>query len=158
MWFANDRMLELGCVLVRTIGSNLAFEVAYWHRAAEQMPLGEVHPKYPQPLELFAGLHPFGSDGYIEATREGHDRRYDRRRFVAFHETTDERLVDLNLVERKRRQAAQRRITGAEVVKRQRNSDALEFLNEGKIFNRSFHQARLGALSFQPPRPNHRTP
>src|ERR1700733_6436170 len=148
MWFANDRMLELGCVLVRTIGSNLAFEFAYWHRAAEQIALGEVHPKCPQPLELFAGLHTFGSDGYIEATREGYDRRYDRRRFVASHETTDERLVDLNLVERKRRQAAQRCITGAEVVKRQRNSNGLEFLNEGMIFNRAFQQNGFGDLDF----------
>src|ERR1700730_3805232 len=143
-------MPELGRVLMRAFRPKLVFEFVYWHRAAEQITLGEVHPQCPQPLELFVRLHTLGSDGYIEATREGHDRRYDRRRFVALHETTDERLVDLDLVERKRRQAAQRRITGAEVVKRQRNSDALEFLNEGKIFNRSFQQDRFGDLYFQP--------
>jgi hypothetical protein len=84
----------------------LTFEFVYRHRAAEQIPLGEVYSQRSQHLQLFAGLDAFGGDRYIEAARERHDRRYDRRGFVVFHQVADEGLVDLDLVERKRRQAA----------------------------------------------------
>src|ERR1700676_2733869 len=78
------------------------------YRPAEQVALSEVHPQRFQLLELRVGFHAFGSDRHAQTACEGHDRRYDRRTLVTLREIANERLVDLDLVERERRQAAQR--------------------------------------------------
>ena len=83
-------------------------------------------------------------------TRQRQDRADDRRILVIPRQIGDERLVDLDLVERECGQAAERRIAGAEIVERQRNSDAPEPFDEGMVFQRAFQQHGFGDLDLQP--------
>src|SRR5665811_2029898 len=48
---AHVRLPALGRVLARTVRPNLTFELVFPHRAAEQIPLCEMHPQRPQHLE-----------------------------------------------------------------------------------------------------------
>jgi hypothetical protein len=119
---------RLGRVLARAVRLRLTFELAGRHRPPEQMALRKIHAQHSQPFELLSRLHAFGGDADVEARCERHRRGDDRRTLVKPGQIGDERLVDLDLVKRERGQAAPRRIAGAEIVERQRNPDAFEFL------------------------------
>ena len=61
-----------------------------------------------------------------------------------------EGLVDLDLVERKRQQIAERRIAGSKVVQRDGDADILELLNDQNVALLVLQQQRFGDLQFQP--------
>ncbi|MEO5843041.1 MAG: ABC transporter permease, partial [Acidimicrobiales bacterium] len=113
---------------------------------------GEVEALHPiaagdaQDLELANVLHSFGHDLHAQRVREGRDRVDDRRCLVIVLELADERPVDLDRVDGKVAQVADRRVTGAEVV--DGDLDA-EFLERAELSQRSrivVDESRLGDL------------
>src|SRR6266481_4041649 len=70
-------------------------------RAAEQKTLALVAPLGAQAAQLGFGLDAFGGNGHAETDAEADDRTHDRLRVAIGAEVAHERLVDLDLVERK---------------------------------------------------------
>ena len=67
-------------------------------------------------------------------------------------EFVDEAAVDLDLVERKALQVAQRRIAGAEIVQRDPHPDRAKLMQDGERRLVIADQHRLGDLKLQPAR------
>src|SRR5262245_51848656 len=80
--------------------------------SGEEVPLTEVTLERPQDLDLRLALDAFGDDLHIEALPEADDQldELDRSR-IAF-QVVDERLRDLELVDRELAQCRERRIAG----------------------------------------------
>ncbi len=97
------------------------------------------------------GLHTFGSSVHLEAFGEGHDGPDDRRvAVVARSGTADEALVDLDLVERRFLEIAERRVTSPEIVEREAHSERLE-VREGFVGGIVVGEEHaFGDLEFQP--------
>ena len=74
------------------------------------------------------------------------DDRLDDRAVVRVTQVADERLVDLDLVDRELPQTGERRVTGAEVVDRQPDAEAGEPLEHRQRPTRVTHDVRLGDL------------
>src|SRR5882672_5054299 len=87
-------------------------------RAAEQKALALVATLGAKAAQLGFGLDAFGGDGHTEADAEADNRTHDRLRVAVGAEVAYERLVDLDLVERKASEIAQTGIAGAEIVHR----------------------------------------
>src|SRR5436305_6670786 len=83
---------------------------------AEQEALRERNARGAQKVELLGGFDPFRDRRCAEAVGEGDHRRNDRGGFGTPCQAVRNGSVDLDLVERKTRQLAQRRIAGAEIV------------------------------------------
>src|SRR3546814_17791456 len=81
----------------------------------------------PQPADerqIVMRLDPLGGRLHVERAREPDDRRDDRGvHAVLVGGPKNEALVDLDLVERRLLQIAERRIAGAEIVERQPNAE-----------------------------------
>src|SRR5205823_5177942 len=92
-------------------------------RAADQVALDLVAAFLRQHLELSLRLDALGEHRKTQATGKPDHSTYDRDRTVAPAELRDERTVDLDAVERKRLQIRQRRIAGAEIIKRDPDSE-----------------------------------
>src|SRR5580704_3025399 len=67
-------------------------------------------------LELLLRFHAFGGGRHVQAFGETGDRLHDRIGVGTLAQPLDEAAVDLDLVERKAAQVAQRRIAGAEII------------------------------------------
>ena len=76
-------------------------------RLAEQEALSLMAALRAQAAQLGFGLDAFGGDRDAEAHAEADDRAHDRLRIAIGAEVAHERLVDLDLVERKAAQIAQ---------------------------------------------------
>src|SRR3546814_12033411 len=81
----------------------------------------------PQPAdqrEIVVRLDPLGGRLHVERARKPDDRRDDRRvHAVLVGRPQDEALVDLDLVERRLLQIAERRIARSEIVERQPHAE-----------------------------------
>src|SRR6478672_3721096 len=96
--------------------------LGYRTRRAEQIPLRLRAALPAQEVELRVGLDAFGSGDDAEALAEAGHRADDRHRLVARCKFAHERTVDLDIVEGKTAQIAQRRISRSKIV--ERDSDA----------------------------------
>src|SRR3546814_18178472 len=74
-------------------------------------------------LQLVGGFHALGGDRHVEAARQRHDRLNDQHGFFLDTGFADEGPVDLQLVEDRLVQIAERGIAGPEII--QRDADAL---------------------------------
>src|SRR3546814_1520122 len=72
---------------------------------------------------LFRSLDPLGDQADAERARQRGDRLDDRRVLRAGGDVAHEALVDLQAVDRKALEVAERRIAGAEVVDRDRSEE-----------------------------------
>src|SRR6185312_16616856 len=86
------------------------------HRRAEQITLHFRAAERAQRLRLLVRLDAFRGGGDLPRRGDVDDRLDDVARIIAVADTTDERAVDLDLVERKPLQIAQRGIARAEIV------------------------------------------
>ena len=80
---------------------------------------------------------------------EGDHRRNDRGGFGTPCQAVRNGSVDLDLVERKTRQLAQRRIAGAEIVERDRHADLPELMQHRQVLGLIFEQHGLGDIELQ---------
>jgi len=80
--------------------------------------LRQVAAERPQTVQLLLGLDPLGHDLEPQAVGQRDGAGDDRRVAVVVSEAGDERAVDLEHVQGKIVQIAERRITGAEIVNR----------------------------------------
>ena len=110
-----------------------------------------LHAQAAHRIQLIVRLDPFGRGQHAQRIRQPHDRGDDRGVAVGrIGDAADEGLVDLDLVERRVLQIAERGIAGAEIVQRQADAQHLErgedFLGGGAIA----HHHRFGQFDFQP--------
>src|SRR5437763_16197744 len=83
---------------------------------ADEIALHRVAAFIRQEAELLLGFHALGDDRHLKAVAETDDGPDDRRRVRVPSDIYDEGAVDLDLVERKRLQGAQRAIAAAAVI------------------------------------------
>lgn len=72
-----------------------------------------------QKSQLFLCLHPFGNDSQPQASAHADDRGHDCRLVGSGGDLADERLVDLERIDRELSQIAQAGVSRAEVIDRQ---------------------------------------
>ena len=89
----------------------------------EVVALAAVATQLDEAEPLHVGLYTFGGDGHAERMRHVDGRGDDRIVGCALAEAGDERLVDLELVERVTPEIRERRPAGTEVVDRQSDAD-----------------------------------
>ena len=77
------------------------------HRFGEVEALAGIGAEHGQRLVLLGGLHPFGDDGHSEPVGELDDRAHDRVPVRIGGQLGDERLVDLDRVDRERVEVAE---------------------------------------------------
>jgi hypothetical protein len=119
------------------------------HRPPEQVALAIAAAQPAQAVQLLFGLDAFGHHDLAQAAAEQHDRAHHGLFGVAAVQARHEAAVDLQAVQRQRRQVRQRRIAGAEVVDGQQHAEPLEL---GQCAQRAFHarhQDVLGELDAQ---------
>src|SRR5918993_1037120 len=97
---------------------------------AKQIALDRVATELPHALEILGGLDALRGDRHPEAFRELDDRLDDRDVFGPGARLTDEAAVDLQLVEDRLVQIADRRIAGAEVVERDADAERAQPLHD----------------------------
>src|SRR5882757_10701936 len=104
---------QRGVRLRPALGPQQADDLGVRPGAAEQKALALVAAFGAQAAQFGFGLDALGGDGDAEPDAEADDRTHDRLRVGVRTEVAHERLVDLDLVERKTAQIAQARIAGA---------------------------------------------
>src|SRR3954454_4406779 len=77
-------------------------------RFAEEITLHRITAFVRQKCQLLLGFHAFSDDRYLEAVAETNDGPDDRGRLRVASDVSDKGAVDLDLVERKSLQVAQR--------------------------------------------------
>src|SRR6185295_5723002 len=97
-------------------------------RPAEQEALAVVAPVVVQEGKLGIVLDAFGENFDPEAARQPDDGAHDRRVVVVRGDVPNERLVDLERIQRQTLEVAQARVTRAEVVDRNGNAARLQTL------------------------------
>src|SRR5262249_22788077 len=102
-----------------------------------------------QDAQLLLGFDAFGAGDDPEAVAETEDRANDGSRIAIAFEIADERSIDLDLVEREAAQAAERRISGAEIVHRDAHAQRLQLLQGGEVRLDVAQQQRLGDLDLE---------
>src|SRR5262249_26089105 len=103
-------------------------------RPIEQEALHLRAPGGAQQFKLFCGLHALARGIELERAAEPCHRADDRRAVRPVGELGHERLVDLDLVERKHAQIAERRVAGAEIVEHDVNAARLELMEDREAF------------------------
>src|SRR6516225_7058996 len=87
-------------------------------RRAEQEALHLAAAERLDLLQLLSGFHALGRGRHSEMLCKACDCQHDRHRIVARRQPADEATIDLDLVEWKAPQIAERRVAGAEIVHR----------------------------------------
>ena len=124
--------------------------VGHWR--AVQIALYVGASEFPNAIQLVASFDAFSSRRHAQTLRQTGYRLNDGGRFGAATETADEASVDLDLVEREAAKITQRRITSAEIIHRNADTERTQLM---KSFQSSFgvlHQHRLGDFQLQPMR------
>src|ERR1700719_1171332 len=93
---------------------------------ADEIPLHRVAALLGEETELLLGFHALGDDRHFKAVAKADDRPDDRRRLRIAPEIHDKGAIDLDLVERKRLQVAQRGIAAAEIVHGNTHAERLQ--------------------------------
>src|SRR5436305_4029194 len=97
----------------------MLFRVLRAERSREVEALAEPALEPAQQVRLLGALDAFGDDVEAERRGEPQDRVDERRISRPGADPVDERLRDLQLVEREIAQVAEGRVAGAEIVERQ---------------------------------------
>src|SRR3990170_2550855 len=118
-------------------------------RAAEQKALPLVAAFGAQTAQFGFGLDAFGGNRHAETDAEADDRTNDRLRVEVGSEASHERLVDLDLVERKAPEIAQAGIAGAEIVHRNAHAERAQRVQRGKHLGALLQKQRFGDLQLQ---------
>src|SRR3546814_8974997 len=108
----------------------------------------DVEP--PDQVELVERFDTLGGRFHLERLGQRDDRGDDRA--VArsgLGRAANETLVDLDLVERRRLQIAERRIAGAEIVEREADADFLQRREHPVRFGRIAQEDTFGDLEFE---------
>src|SRR6185369_4228339 len=113
-------------------------------RLAKQKSLHHVTLERGQILKLFLRLDTLGNHRQIERVAQVDDRAYDRRVVRILADVGDERLINLQRVDRKPLQIIERRVTRAEVVDRDADSHQLQLVQFLNRLLRIFHDRALG--------------
>src|SRR6202171_78194 len=113
-------------------------------RSAEQKSLSLMTALRAQAAQLSLGLDAFGGDRHAEAYAEADDRTHDSLRVAISAEVPHERLIDLDLVERKTSEITQTRIAGAEIVHRNAHAKRAQRMQRRKHLAALFQQQGLG--------------
>src|SRR3954451_9208657 len=100
--------------------------VADRQRFADEIALHRVAAFIRKEAELLLSFNALGDDRHLKPVAETDDSSDDRSRLRVPSEIDDEGAVDLDLVERKRLQVAQRRISTAEVIHRYADPERLQ--------------------------------
>src|SRR3954454_23429601 len=95
-------------------------------RPGEDEALAAVAALLLQPLELLALLDPFGQRLEVQRLAEAHERVDELTGRTRLGDRLDERLVDLQRVDREPAEVRERRVAGAEVVDGDAHTDLLE--------------------------------
>jgi len=106
-----------------TAGRQYLRNVVRQHRPAEQVALAVGAASRPQHHELVLQFDAFRRDVDAEAVAEPCHRRDDRGAIRTRRHFGDERLIDLDAVEGEPTQIGQRRVSRAEVVKRDADAE-----------------------------------
>ncbi len=102
-------------------------------------------------IELIGGLNALGRGGHAEAAAKADDRPDDRDAVGLRGDILHERAIDLDLVEGKGAQVAEAGIAGAEIVKRNADTNAAKTMKRGERRVVAGEQRRLGHLQFESP-------
>ena len=102
-----------------------------------------------QLLHLFGVLDALGDGPQPEDARELDDRGGERRLLAAVGDAVDERLVDLEDVDREAADVVQRRVAGAEVVDRELDAELLQLAEPCDRQVHVLHHHALGDLDHQ---------
>ena len=121
------------------------------HRLAEDIALDLADPEFADEAQIVVGLDPLRRGIHVETLGERDDGADDRGIAVRGRgRAADEALVDLDLVERRLAQVAERRIAGPEIVEREPHAERLE-PREGVVGGVAGGQEHaLGDLEFEP--------
>ena len=118
-------------------------------RPAEQVALRLVAAVLPQHRLGIGALHALGDGPQPEAPAELDERPHDDGVLVVHGHRHDERLVDLQLGDRKAAQVGERGVAGAEVVDREPHAELLQPEEHGHRSVALAHDGRLGQLEGQ---------
>ena len=102
-----------------------------------------------QRLQLFEGFDAFRRRRHVACRRDIDDRINDRPGVAGFCDVLDEATVDLDLVEGKSLQVAQRGVSGAEIVQRDSKSQLLQLKQNGYRSLVIAYQNSLGNFQLQ---------
>src|SRR5579884_2501815 len=94
-------------------------------------------------------LDPFGDGGHAQRSGHGDDTVYQGWAGIALGDRANERLVDLQPVERKLVQVRQRGLAGAEIIERQRCPRAAELMKNPARGREIADEYTLGELELQ---------
>src|ERR1035437_3132153 len=120
------------------------------HGATEQITLAFVATLRRHQLHLLFRLDAFSDHGFVEAGAEAGDGTDDGAGVALVAEIADERLVDLDLIERELAQVVERGVAGAEVVERQADAEILELPHGSQGALALLEQHALGDLELEP--------
>src|SRR5450755_539230 len=108
--------LARGLHRIAAAAANQCCVLADRQRPADEIALYRVAAFVGEEAQLLLGFDALGDNRHPEAVAKADHGPHDRRRLRIASEIHDEGTVDLDLVERKRLQIAQRGITAAEVI------------------------------------------
>src|SRR5690606_13837799 len=124
-------------------------QLARRQRPGEQVTLHLVAAVAAQQLELTARFDPLGDHLEAQALGERDDRLGDRGVVRIGGDVLDERLVDLERLDREALEVQRRRVAGAEVVDREADAETVERLQLGDRLLGVAHDAARGQLALE---------
>src|SRR6202043_3492500 len=119
---------------------------------ADEIALYRVAALIGEEAQLLLGFDALGDDRHLEAVAKADHGPDDRRRLRIAPEIDDESAVDLDLVERKRLQIAQRGIAAAEVVHGNAHAERLQPPQQRQTAIEILDQHALGDFQLEPAR------
>ena len=122
-------------------------------RAREEEPLGIPTSEALELARLGFAFHAFGHDAGVQGAGQRHDA-LDDGRAVGEQERAHERTVDLERVDRKSVQVAQRRVPRAEVIEVDLHAELAQAVQHVRHVARVAHQGGFGDLESQGLRPD----
>lgn len=129
--------------------AELRFELACWHRAAEQVALDFVAVVFAKKLQLLVGFYAFGDDREVQAVGHGDDGASDLGVLFARRKAVDEGAVDLQYVDRELFEVIQRRVACAEIIDSDTQAKVFEAVEDLHGFVDLAHQDAFGQFQLQ---------
>ena len=115
----------------------------------EEEALTQLAAEILQAVQLLLQLDPFGDRLQLQRFAQRDHRARERRLRVASAHIVDERLVDLEDVDREALQVSERRVAGAEIVDRETNAERLERVQPLENRRALLHEHTLGDLEHE---------